>query len=286
MPQQDTETATISVLNQKGGAGKTTTTIHTAGALADRGHDVLVIDSDPAGSATKALGFKSYYKDEDQEFTLFEVLCNPDANDHLDRLIKTHEEFDIVPAHSRMKEKDISTHLQNGGRSEERLRFALASLDKSYDFILLDCAPEENTLTNNNLFVDGLLVPTKAEEMDVEGLDNLNAQVGRVMDYYPDFEVEVLGIVANRIEEDGENERLLETLNKQFPEIPVFEMRDRVALQRATSQSRSSIYNHPEPIDWSPGNSYDDIADHLEKQFLGDEVAQSDGQQEPVSGDD
>ncbi len=91
----DTNTARITVANQKGGAGKTTDVIHTGGALSARGHDVLLVDIDYHGGLTCSLGYNDLYYDTDRT-TLFDVL-DFDQMESVNDIIVEHGEFDILP---------------------------------------------------------------------------------------------------------------------------------------------------------------------------------------------
>lgn len=278
MSSQSSDATTVSVprnqnislglLNQKGGAGKTTTTVHLGGALAERGYRVLLIDIDPSGSLTKAVGFKDLYNDLDREVSMHEVLTTPNRHS-LDEIIVEHDEFDVAPANKRMQDiiEDTDGVIENGPKSEERLKIALGAMDRTYDFILVDCEPKLNTLTNNALFTDGLIVPTAAETLNMDGFELLNEQIRRVQQFHDDIDVQIRALVINKTTGDGETDRIKEMLDEKFPHHPKFEIRKRVQLQRATSESRSSIYSHNEEVDWGRWNSYDDIVEEIEQQF-------------------
>jgi len=101
----ETRPAIVAMLNQKGGVGKTTLTIHVAGGLAERGLDVLVVDLAPEGALTSILGYDEAYSDLDREITLHELLLDPSRTDEIGDLVLEAEEFDLLPANERMVDR-------------------------------------------------------------------------------------------------------------------------------------------------------------------------------------
>ena len=122
--------ATLCLSNRKGGVGRTTCSIHTAGALTARGRDVLLFDLDPQGTITRGLGYGEYYTDMQWEATLQEVLLERESLKHFDAVIENHPEFDVARSHKRMT-FDTASKLSGEPRAEDRLEFALGELAKS-----------------------------------------------------------------------------------------------------------------------------------------------------------
>jgi chromosome partitioning protein len=166
-------TATVyAVANQKGGVGKTTTTLNLAAAMAEVGQAVLVVDLDPQGCLTFSLGY-----DPDQ--------LEPSLNDtvvgraSLAETVLQHGEVDIVPANIDLAGAEV-TLLSRTGR-EYLLRGELADLLDSYDAVLIDCAPSLGVLTINGLTAaDEVLIPVQCETLSHRGVSQLLDTIGDV----------------------------------------------------------------------------------------------------------
>jgi len=252
----------ISVSNQKGGAGKTTTALNVAGALNQLGKDVLLIDMDPQGHATEGLGFEDRYDDADQD-SLFEVLPDLDRTGDLDELVLEHQEMDFVPSHERMI--NAEDELSNVMRREERLDMLLDDVEDRYDFIIVDCPPNLGVLTDNAIVATGhVLIPAQAKSTSIRAIELLFKQLRSMEQAFGD--IEEVGLVANEVGVDGEADEMMDWFKDVFEDrehCEVFEIRKRVALQRAWNNG-VSIFEHEEGSDME--DVYLDIARHLEDQ--------------------
>ena len=179
---------TIAIANQKGGVGKTTTAIHLAAGIALEGHSALLIDMDPQGNATTGLGFSSSSNDRG----IYDLLINEAPIRDVIRKTQV-ENLDIVSADTRLHGAEIE--LVPRIAREKILAQALASLDNSYKFVVIDCPPSLGLLTLNALAsASSIIVPMQCEYFALEGLAHLMKTVKLVQKHVnPRLEIE--GIV-------------------------------------------------------------------------------------------
>jgi len=164
----------VAVSNQKGGVGKTTTTVNLAAALAARDRRVLVVDMDPQGNATSGLGVPR----TDLTGGIYDVLLG--FRDLSSVLTPTeHDGMHLVPATQDLVGAELEL-VDEAGR-ERRLRRVLATAREDYDDILIDCPPSLGLLTVNALVAaDAVLIPLQAEYYAMEGLGDLLRTVAAV----------------------------------------------------------------------------------------------------------
>jgi chromosome partitioning protein len=250
----------LAVTNQKGGVGKTTVAINVAGALNERGRDVLLVDLDPQGAATEGLGFTEAY--DAAPPSLFDVLTEPEHRDTLEDIIVEHEEMDVVPSNIDMTAAEPELTLSR--RGGEQLSLALDSVAEQYDYVIIDCPPYLGYLTDNGLYAaQDILIPALAESTSKRALELLFDHVEALERDY-EMTIGERGVVANRVEETNEAEEMMEWFEDAFPDIPVWEVRKRVALQRAFSAG-GSIFQHDPDLDMA--DVFLDIARSLDEQF-------------------
>lgn len=157
----------ISVSNQKGGVGKTTTTVNLAAFLAEKGKRVLIIDIDPQGNAGFGIGINA----EEMETTLYEVLIDTIAIE--DAIFKTEiEGLSIIPSNIHLSGAQVD--LLDAEGKEFILKKKLGALKAQYDYIFIDCPPSLGILTLNSLVAaDSVLIPLQCEYYALEGLNQL-----------------------------------------------------------------------------------------------------------------
>jgi chromosome partitioning protein len=155
------------VANQKGGVGKTTTTVNLAAGLAQVGQRVLIIDLDPQGNATMGSGIDK----RALELSVYDVLL--EASTIAEARQRTEKGgYDVLGANRELAGAEIE--LVSVERRSERLRGALVAVEADYDFVLIDCPPSLSLLTLNGLCsANGVIVPMQCEYFALEGLTDL-----------------------------------------------------------------------------------------------------------------
>ncbi len=187
----------IAIANQKGGVGKTTTTLNLAAAFAEVGHRVLVLDLDPQGNASTGLGSLA----DKREFTTYDVLVGQVVEERF--VIQTElKNLYLIPSTTDLSSADIE--LASNKNRSKLLRTVLSNSDLSkYDYIFFDCPPSLNVLTVNALIAaDSLIIPLQSEFFALEGLSQLLMSVREVRSLgNPSLRIE--GIVLTMF--DGRN---------------------------------------------------------------------------------
>ena len=245
----------ISVVNQKGGVGKTTTAINLGSYLASNGKFVLLVDLDPQSNATSGLGIDS----RDLEAGVYETLLGEKSL--RDVIIPTQVEgLKLVPSTQALA--GAAVDLVDMDRREHRLSDALLEVRNDFDFIIIDCPPSLGLLTVNGLVaVDKVLIPVQAEYYALEGLSQLLKTIGMVRQALKP-ELEILGAVLTMY--DGRNRLssdVMAELHRFFPDRVFKSIIPRnVRLAEAPSFGRPIMEYDP----WSKGaKAYERLAKEI-----------------------
>ena len=181
------------VANQKGGVGKTTTTVNLAAGLAKVGQRVLMVDLDPQGNATMGSGVDK----RQLELTVYDVLLEEatiaQARSRSDKLRQAGCSYDILGANRELAGAEVE--MVSLERRERRLKAALKAVDAEYDFVLIDCPPSLSMLTLNGLCcAHGVIVPMQCEYFALEGLTDLVNTIKQVKANLND-DLQIIGLL-------------------------------------------------------------------------------------------
>lgn len=189
----------IAVANQKGGVGKTTTTANLGAALARRGLRVLLIDLDPQGNLTSAVGISKA-----TEHTVAEALLDYRAPMPTLKVENGAGQLDVAPATLALASAEAA--LMNKLGREQRLRDQLARQALGYDVVLIDTPPSLGLLTINALVAaDAVLIPTEARFFSLQGLKMIEESIEEVL--YLNPKLKVLGILLSKFDRRLREER-------------------------------------------------------------------------------
>lgn len=177
----------ISVVNQKGGVGKTTTSINLSAYLSKLGKSVLLVDLDPQSNATSGLGLP-----KDLDKGVYEVLTGPHS--FFDVIVATnHDNYKLAPSTQSLAGANVD--LVTMERREFRLHDNLLEIKNSFDYIIIDCPPSLGLLTLNGLVAsDQILIPVQAEYFSLEGLGQLISTINLIQENIKP-ELDILGVV-------------------------------------------------------------------------------------------
>ena len=200
--------------NQKGGVGKTTTTINLGAYLAYYGQRVLLVDTDPQSNTTSCLGIDKYGVKSGTYEALLKTGNPEESILHNPRL-----KLSLLPASPALAGAEVE--LVSELARESRLKDALAPLQNRYDYILIDCPPSLGLLTLNGMAAaqDGLLIPVQCEYLALEGLSSLSQTIEKVRNaIFPNLKVR--GVVMTMY--DGRtnlSKDVVEEVRKHFPNL-------------------------------------------------------------------
>jgi len=163
----------ISITNQKGGVGKTTTSINLAASLVERGKRILLIDMDPQANASVGCGVDC----ADVNHSIYDLLLQESTA--TEAIVKSESGIDLITASEELAGAQLEL-LNEAGR-EVRLKEALAVVENNYDYVLIDCPPALNVLTINAMVAsNSVLIPMQCEYFALEGLSSLISTIRKI----------------------------------------------------------------------------------------------------------
>lgn len=215
----------ISIINHKGGVGKTTTTLNLGKAFSLKGKRVLIIDNDPQANLSQSLGF------EENEKNLYHAMCE----DAELPIISIAENYDLVPADLDLSEAEL--RLQSDVNGYFTLRKLLSTHVDHYDYVLIDCPPSLGILTLNALIAsDRAIVVVQSEYLAVKGLQTIFNLVGKIQENL-NSKLEILGMLLTQINRTVFRKSIASTVRDLY-ENKVFDttIRQNITLAEASAQ--------------------------------------------------
>lgn len=246
----------ISIANQKGGVGKTTTTINLGACLNQAGKRVLIVDIDPQGNATSGLGIKKSDVSKDVYDVLINELPVKVATYHTKRV-----NLDVVPATIQLAGAEIELTSQMA--REQRLEAGLREVKDQYDYILIDCPPSLGQLSINAFTAsDSIIIPVQSEYYALEGLSQLLNTVRLVQKHFNDH-LDIEGVLLTMYDaRTNLGAEVIEEVRKTF--------RERVyhtVIPRITRLAEAPSYGLP-IIDYDPKSRGAEVYISLAKEVM------------------
>lgn len=232
-------TRIIALVNQKGGVGKTTSTINIGAGLNQLGKSVLLIDLDPQANLTYSLGIEAH----NLEATIYELLTGRTTAKNA--IIK-REAYDVIPASLNLSGAEVELTGTQG--RETLLKEALAPIQDSYNYILLDCPPSLGLLTVNGLTTaNEVFVPLQTEFLALQGMSKLLQTIDVVREWL-NPNIEITGIVGTLFDSRKKlNREVIEKIQEYFSD-KLFQtiIRDNISLAEAPSFGQNIFEYKPQ----------------------------------------
>lgn len=208
--QQHGPARVIAMCNQKGGVGKTTSSINIAGALSQYGRRVLIVDFDPQGAATVGLGINANAVED----TVYTALFNPHMDVHAVIQHTDFDNLDIMPANIDLSAAEVQLVTEVG--REQVLAGVLRQVKDEYDVIIVDCQPSLGLLTVNALTAaDGVIIPVAAEFFALRGVALLMQSIEKVQTRI-NPSLEVYGVLVTMFTHTLHCDEVLQRIHEAF----------------------------------------------------------------------
>jgi len=256
----------ISIVNQKGGVGKTNVCANLGICLAKHGKKVLVVDVDSQGSLTLSLGHEQPDKLSITLATMMEKVLNESLAEPRECILHHNEGVDLVPANNKLAAIDIS--LINVMRRETVLKRYINIIKNDYDIVLLDCQPSLGMLTINALAAsDSVIIPVQAEYLPVKGLMQLLQTIAQVnKEINPRLGIE--GILLTMVDHTNDAKNIISKINETYgSKLRIYKQQiPRSVNARESSRKGVSIFTH------APHSKIADAYESLTREVLGIEI--------------
>lgn len=253
----------ISISNQKGGVGKTTTALNLAYALSEKGNKVLLIDLDPQGNLTMCFGID---RPDELKTTIYDLMmCVIDEKElpQKSEYILSFNNLDIIPCSIELSAVEMS--LVNVMSREIILKMLLENFKDEYDFIIIDCMPALGMLTVNALAAcDSVLIPATAQYLSAKGLELLLQTISRVKKRInPDIKID--GILVTMFSDRTKLSReILSLMNDAYSEhIRIFESKIPVSIKVGEAN-----YRYKSVIEYEPKSKVSLAYQDFGKEYL------------------
>ena len=216
---------TISIINQKGGVGKTTTAVNLGTALVRRGFKVLLIDFDPQANLTTHLGYEEQESHYNINGAIDDLMDGKDYQETMRKSVLHHNEgIDLIPCNIELA--GLEFKIQSSIASEYKLKQLLKVFENDYDYCLIDCQPSLNILPVNAMTAaDFLIIPVATQGLAVKGLTDLLSTASGIKTYL-NSDLAVLGVLFTFAEaHTNQTKAVIELVTKAYednPDMPIF----------------------------------------------------------------